>query len=322
MERTGEYEVVVVGAGSAGLSAALVLGRARRAVLVLDGGEPRNAPSPGVQGFFTRDGILPGELLRIGREQLAPYPSVEQRSGRAIEAGGSDGSFEVTLEDGSVVRARKLLLASGVVDELPDRPGFRELWGRGVYHCPYCHGWEVRDRPIAVYANDEAALERVTLIRNWSRDLVLVCDGPFPSEDAAARERLEVLGVPVREGRISHLEGDPVAGRLESIVFEDGSRLEREALYIGPGQRQHSGLAEALGCEVVEFGPVRRVESDATTKETNVKGVYVAGDAGEPIQSVIVAASSGARAAYFINHTLCSEDVEAEISVAAQEGLA
>jgi thioredoxin reductase len=321
VERTGEYDVVVVGAGSAGLSAALVLGRSRRSVLVLDGGEPRNAPSPGVHGFFTRDGILPGELLRIGREQLAPYPSVEQRRGRATGVRGSDGAFEVTLEDGSVLHARRLLLATGVVDELPDKPGFREHWGRGVYHCPYCHGWEVRDRPLALYANAEAALERVSLIRNWSRDLVLLTDGPFASEDAATRERLEVLGVPVREETVSRLEGDPAGGGLERVVFEDGSSIEREGLFVGPRQRQRSGLAESLGCEVVEIGHARVIQSDPTTKETAVKGVYVAGDAGEPIQSAIVAAASGARAAYFINHALCSEDAERDISIPAREGL-
>src|SRR4028118_2335641 len=147
--RDPRYDVVVVGGGSAGLGAALVLGRSRRRTLVLDAGEPRNAPSSGVHGFFSRDGILPKELLRIGREQLEPYPSVEMRSARATGASGENGDFEVTLNDRALVRSRKLLLATGVVDELPDKPGFKELWGRGVYHCPYCHGWEVRDRPLA-----------------------------------------------------------------------------------------------------------------------------------------------------------------------------
>jgi thioredoxin reductase len=137
------YDVVVVGGGSAGLSAALVLGRSRRQTLVVDAGEPRNAPSSGVHGFFSRDGISPEELLEIGREQLEPYPSVEVRSERVIGTSGVNGDLEVILDDGSVVRARKLVLATGVVDELPEKPGFEELWGRGVYHCPYCHGCEI-----------------------------------------------------------------------------------------------------------------------------------------------------------------------------------
>ncbi|MGH3147377.1 MAG: NAD(P)/FAD-dependent oxidoreductase [Rubrobacter sp.] len=152
------YDVVVVGGGSAGLSAALVLGRSRRRTLVVDAGEPRNAPSSGLHGFLSRDGIPPQELLKIGREQLKLYPSVEVRSARVTAVSGENGDFEVILDNRAVVRARKLLLATGVVDELPDKPGFEELWGRGVYHCPYCHGWEVRDRPLAVLSSGEGRL--------------------------------------------------------------------------------------------------------------------------------------------------------------------
>jgi thioredoxin reductase len=267
MEETVSYDVVVVGGGAAGLSAALVLGRSRRRTLVLDAGEPRNAPSSGVGGFFSRDGIPPKDLLEIGREQLAPYPSVELRPTRATDAGGEDGAFEVTLADGSRIRARKIVLATGVVDELPETPGFRELWGRGVYHCPYCHGWEVRDRPIAVHASGEATLERAVLIRNWSRDLVVCSDGPL-GLDEAGRGKLAALGIGVREGRISRLEGGD--GSLRRIVFEDGTHLAREALFYPPPQRQRSDLAEALGCELEEAGPALVVKNDPTTRETTV----------------------------------------------------
>jgi thioredoxin reductase len=316
------YDVAIIGGGVAGLSAALVLGRSRRRVLVLDVGEPRNAPSSEAHGFFTRDGVPPEELLRLGREQLLPYPSVECRKGKATGAIGANGSFEVALEDGSTVRARKLLLATGVVDELPDRPGFGELWGRGVYHCPYCHGWEVRDRPLAVLASGAEALMRAVLIRNWSRDLVVLTDGPS-GLDEAGRERLRALGVPLKEERIARLEGGPGhdGGSLVHIVFEDGSVLSRAGLFHVPPQRQRSGLAESLGCEVGEVGPAkaRVVMSDTTTKETTVHGVYVAGDAGNPpspIQSVVVAAASGANAAYFVNHALAMEDADAAVAAA------
>jgi thioredoxin reductase len=309
------YDAVIVGAGASGLSAALVLGRSRRRVLVLDGGEPRNAPADASHGFFTRDGVHPGELLEIGRGQLKPYPSVEYRAERATEARGEDGAFWVALEGGETVSARKLVLATGVSDELPDTPGFKELWGRGVYGCPYCHGWEVRDRPLAVMAKGDGIAERAGLIRNWSRDLVALTDGaPLGDE---ARARLAVLGVPVREEKVSRLEGDPVGGVLRRVIFEDGPEIEREGLFHVPPQSQRSPIAESLGCEVVEVGPARVVKGDSATRETTVPGVYVAGDAGNaPAQSVVLAAASGANAAYFLNHALAMEDAEAAVAAA------
>jgi thioredoxin reductase len=308
MENAGRYDAVVVGAGCAGLSAALVLGRSRRRVLVLDGGEPRNDPSSGVHYFLTRDGTSPEELLRIGREQLKPYPGVEVRTAGATGATGSDGDFGVTLEDGTTVGARKILLATGVQDDLPEKPGFRELWGRGVYHCPYCHGWEMRDRPLAVLNPGEGAAERAALIRNWSRDLILLTDG-LPVLNEGTREKLDALGVPINETPISRLEGDRAAGVLHRVVFEDGSEVSREGLFYTPPQRQRSDLAEALGCEFEAKEPLPTlVKNDPTTKETTVPGVYVAGDAGTMIQAAIVAAAAGAVAAAFINLSLVTEN--------------
>lgn len=304
----GRYDAVIVGAGTAGLSAALVLGRSRRRVLVLDGGGPRNAPSRGSHGFFTRDGVGPGELLEIGRRQLEPYPGVEYRAERATGIAGADGAFEVALEAGEEVSARKLVLATGVSDELPDRPGFRELWGRGVYHCPYCHGWEVRDRPLAVMAKGDEVLERAVLIRNWSRDLVALTDGSPVGDEV--RARLGALGVPVHEGRISRLEGrkDGAEG-LAGVVFEDGRSIGREGLFYGPPQRQRSPLAAAAGCEIVSMGPASEiVKTDSVTGETSVAGLYAVGDAGLPMQSVALAAASGSVAAAMLNHALCEAD--------------
>ena len=308
MENAGRYDAVVVGAGSAGLSAALVLGRSRRRVLVLDGGEPRNASSSGVHYFLTRDGTPPDELLRIGREQLKPYSGVDVRRARAMGAAGSDGDFLVTLEDGSTVGTRKILLATGVHDDLPERPGFREFWGRGIYHCPYCHGWEVRDRPLAVLDSGEDAAERAALIRNWSRDLILLTDGPAKLDDGA-REKLGDLGIPINETPISRLEGDRTSGILHRVVFEDGSEVSREGLFYAPPQRQRSDLAEGLGCEFETTGPLPTLlKNDPMTKETTVPGVHVAGDAGTMLQGAIMAAASGATAAAFINHSLITEE--------------
>ena len=314
----GRYDAVVVGAGAAGLSAALVLGRSRRRVLVLDGGQPRNAPSSGVHYFLTRDGTPPVELLRIAREQLEPYAGVEVRKALAVRADRSGADFQIALEDGSTVGTRRILLATGVHDELPERPGFRELWGRGIFHCPYCHGWEVRDRPLAVLAPAQGAVEYSALIRNWSRDLVVLTDGA-PNLDAPSRSRLDALGVPVKEERISRLEDDGVGG-LRRIFFEDGSEIEREGLFYAPPQRQRSDLAKALGCETEAMGPIPEVvKSDPTTHETTVEGVFVAGDAGTMKQGAIMAASSGAVAAASLNHSLVLEDVETELAAPAAE---
>lgn len=318
------YDAVIVGAGTAGLSAALVLGRSRRRVLILDGGAPRNAPAGGAHGFFTRDGVGPRELLEIRREQLTPYESVHYREATATEVSGSDGSFEVFLDDGATATTRKLLLATGVEDELPETPGFRELWGRGVYHCPYCHGWEVRDRALAVYAaaDDVGSFARAVLLRNWSRGLAVVTDGPA-ALDAAGRAKLDVLGVALNEKPIARVEGRTDGSQgLSRIVFSDGSSLVRDALFYTPPQRQCSGLPEALGCAVAAMGHAPAiVEADPMTSETSVAGVYVAGDAGTPLQSLSQAAASGARAAAFLNHALCEEDTEVALTSAGQAAI-
>jgi thioredoxin reductase len=315
-ERAGDgFDAVVVGAGTAGLSAALVLGRSRRRVLVLDGGRPRNAPAEAAHGFFTQDGTSPGKLLEIGRRQLESYPSVEYRPESAREVSGSDGAFRVVLEGGKTVSARKLVLATGVSDELPDRPGFRELWGHGVYHCPYCHGWEVRDRPLAVLADGDEVAERAVLIRNWSRDLVALTDGS-PLDDRA-RAKLDALDIPVYEGRIARLEGNDASVGISRVVFEDGSLIEREGLFYGPTQRQRSPIAEALGCEISGMGPATEVvKTHPMTRETSVAGVYAAGDAGSPMQSIALASAAGATAAAVLNHALCEEDAQVAVSSA------
>ncbi len=308
------YDAVIVGAGTAGLQAALMLGRSRRRTLVLDGGAPRNAPAEHAHGLFTRDGAPPGELLQLGKRDLEAYPSVEVREGLVTGASGADGDFEVALDGGETVGARKLLISSGVVDVMPDVPGFAEAWGRGIHHCPYCHGWEVRDRPLAVLADGPMIMHRVTLIRNLSRDLVMLTDGSEISDED--REKLEILGVPLHEQKISRIEGDAEAGRLTGIVFEDGEALAREALFANPPQRQRSELAEMLGCEIeyVEMAKSYVISTNPMTQETTVKGVFAAGDAGRPMQSLPTAAYSGANAGAFMNYALASDDVALELA--------
>ena len=299
----GVIDVIIVGAGPAGLSAALILGRCRRSVIVFDTGVPRNAPSQALHGYLTRDGISPRELLRIGRAELAQYNTVAIRDAEVVSAEcRRDARFGVTLASGERITSRKLLLATGVVDNLPEIDGFRECYGRSVFHCPYCDGWEVRDQPIAIYGQGERGVGLSLELTAWSRDLVLCTNGPADIDDEG-RARLTKNGIAVREDRIARLEADE--GRLESVTFVDGSRVPRRALFFTTGQNQRSGLLGQLGCEFNDKGTVRTGKYETT----HLRGLYVAGDASRAVQWVVVAAAEGAEAAYAINTDLLKEDL-------------
>jgi thioredoxin reductase len=297
-------DVVIVGGGPAGLSAALILGRCRRRVLLCDAGNPRNRVSHGVNGFLTRDGTKPDELRRIGREELARYPSIELRDMDVCDAEGIDGGFEVTLGNGERHRTRKLLLATGLIEDLPDIPGFRHLWGRGVYNCPYCDGWENQDRPLAVYGRGRSGVGLAIEMLIWSQDLVLFTDGPagLPAED---KDKLDRHNISVVEKKIALLEGGEEEG-LRRVVFEDGASLEREALFYIYGENELSPLAEKLGCELTDRGVIET----RSYERTNVPGLYAAGDASRRVQFAIVAAAEGAAAAFAINTELYKEDFQ------------
>jgi thioredoxin reductase len=297
------YDVVIVGAGPAGLSAALILGRSRRRVLVCDTGKPRNAASQAMHGYLTRDGIPPREFLRIAREQLKEYDRVELRDVEVTTAEcGADHCFHATLATGERVTSRKLLIATGVVDNLPEIPGFAELFGGSVFHCPYCDGWEVRDQPIAIYGRAARGFGLALELTGWSRDLVLCTDGP-PEIDGEGLARLARHGIAVREDRVARLEGRD--GILERVVFETGDPLPRRALFFTTGQEQRSRLAIALGCRFNDKGTVRTGKYETT----HLPGLYVAGDASRAVQWVVVAAAEGAEAAFAINTDLLKEDL-------------
>lgn len=290
------YDAIIVGGGPAGLSAALVLGRCRRRVLVCDTGRPRNAASHGMHGFLTRDGIKPADFLRIGRAELVPY-GVEIVSEEVVKASRAGNGFALTLAGGRRIRCRKLLLATGVVDQVPGFPGAREMYGRSVFHCPFCDGWEVRDQPLAAYGPGRRAYGLALSLSTWSADVVLLTGGP-PRLRKEDRERLARKGVVLREDRILRLEGSN--GRLERILFERGDPLKRRALFFHTGQYQRSPLGERLGCEFNRKGTIRTNRFSLTS----VEGVYCAGDASEDVQLVIVAAAEGSKAAFAINTAL------------------
>jgi thioredoxin reductase len=292
-------EVAIVGGGPAGLEAALILGRCGREVLLLDAGTPRNARARALHGFLSRDGVPPAELLRVAREQLAPYGSVRCESIRVVGAACLERGFALSLADGREIRARKVLLATGVEDELPEIEGFDELYGTSIHHCPYCDGWEHKDRALAAYGPRAHGLALELL--GWSRDVVVCSDGPaeLSTEEHA---RLERNGILVREERVRRLASED--GRLRALVFEDGTELARDALFFATGQSQQSALAIALGCERTGRGAFDTGEHEAT----GVPGLYVAGDASPGEQLVVVAAAEGAKAAIAIQRELLAEE--------------
>lgn len=301
ISKNSRFEVLVIGAGSAGLNAALVLGRARRRTLLLDHGSPRNAPAHAAHGLFTRDGTSPADLTRIGREQLAPYP-VTIQSDQAQTVAPDPAGFTVTLAGGHLVHAQRLLLATGVTDHLPDLPGLREGWGTTVHHCPYCHGWEVRDQALAdlIPGGGDLAYHRGVLLRQWTPHLTLLTHGPAHL-NTEQRAQLGHLGVLIDERPVTSWDG-------HAVTFQGGDSLSRDALFVTPRQAQRSTLPEQLGCVPVEQGPLAGIvlRVTAATGLTSVPGVYAAGDMiGE--QQLVLSAASGARAAAAINTDLCFE---------------
>lgn len=300
------WDAIVVGGGPAGLNAALVLGRCRRNVLLFDDAKPRNAASHALHGFLGHDGIAPERLRALAREQLQPYPSVVVHETRVIDASRSDPGFSVVTSNGQRFRSRKLLLAGGVVDELPDIPGFRELYGIGVYHCPYCDGWEMRDQPLAVYGRGDHKGGGLALeLTQWSRDVILCSDGPS-GLTAAYRERLQRHGVAVREARVVRLVPRCSVAHQASfdIVFESGAALRRVGMFFNSDRRQSTDLAARLGCDMYD---VRGCTVDNHQQMTHVPGLYVAGDASRDVLQAVVAASEGAEAAVGINTALLQE---------------
>jgi thioredoxin reductase len=299
-----DFDVVVVGGGAAGLNAALVLARARRRVAVIDAGDPRNAPAAHMQGFLSRDGMAPARLLEAGRAEVTGYGGeiVADRVERI------DVGFGVHLAGGRTLRARRVLVATGLRDELPDVSGLRERWARDVLHCPYCHGYEVRDRPLGVLG----ALHLGLMLPQWSADVVFF---PHRTELAAdEREQLLARGVHIADGEVTGLavEGDALRG----VELADGRVVPREVLFVGPRFVARDDLLAGLGCAVGEDG---RVRTDPTGR-TSVPGVWAAGNVVDPRAQVVTAAGMGSAAAIALNADLVEEDVRRAVAAHRQVG--
>ena len=294
-----DYDVIIVGGGAAGLSAGLVLGRARRRVAIIDAGQPRNAPAAHMHGFLSRDGMPPSELLAVGRAEVTGY-GVEIITDRVV---GVDPGFTVTLADGCALRTRRILLATGVSDELPDVAGVRERWGRDLLHCPYCHGWEVRDQPLGVLGSIAGSVQHALLVRQWSADVIFFAHTYDLAPDE--RRQLDARGIRIETGTVAGLvvEDD----HLRGLQLADGRVVARDAVFVRPGNvPHHDGLLTALGCDTDDFG---FATVDATGRTSN-PGVWAAGNVVDPRAQVITAAGAGSAAAIAINADLAREDVE------------
>ncbi len=289
------WDCVIVGGGAAGLSAALVLGRARRTTLLIDAGAPSNLAAHGIGGLLGFDGVPPAQLYARGRRELAAYPSVALRDGEVVAGTAFGDGFFLELADGAVVRTRRVLLAMGMRYEAPALPGLAELWGSSVFHCPFCHGWEVRDKPLAVLASGDRGVHMASLLRGWSDDVVLLTGGPAELT-ADQRSHLAAAGVAVDDRVVTELRSD--GGELTSVVFADGTGLARSGLLVATTLHQRSPLAAKLGVTFAAPGPVsmEAIEIDALHR-TSVPGVFAAGDVSAQMPQVAAAIAAGSAAA-------------------------
>ncbi len=301
----GRYDVVIVGGGPAGLSGALMLGRARRSVLVIDSGQPRNVPAAHMHGFLSRDGVPPGQLLEAGRQEVAGYGG-EVHAGRARSAARDGDGFTVELDTGRTVRARRLLVTTGITDELPDIPGLGSRWGRDVLHCPHCHGWEVRDQPIGVLATSPMSVHQALLFRQWTNRLTLLLHtGPHPTREEA--EQLAAREIAVVAGEVTALE--ITEDRLTGVRLHTGELIPLRALAVAPRAVPRAAVLATLGLEPTPHpsGLGAYIAADRTGL-TPVPGVWVAGNLADPAANVLAAAASGSGAAGAINADLIAED--------------
>jgi thioredoxin reductase len=302
-KETLSCEVAVIGGGAAGLSAGQVLGRARRSVVVIDAGQPRNAPAEAVHGFLTRDGIAPAELARLGQEEVRRYGG-RIVAGEAVAAARTGDGFTVTLADGRQVDARRLVIATGVVDELPDVPGLAQRWGRDVIHCPYCHGWEHRDQPIGVLGSSDFTVHQAMMFRQWTDDLVVFTHtGAAPTE--AEAEELAARGIVVVDGLVAGLE--VTDDRLTGVRMADGTVVPRRALTVVSPAAPRSALLDSLGLRAVPGLTGAQIAVDPNGL-TEVAGVWVAGNVADPRSQVIAAAAQGVLVAAAVNGDLTAED--------------
>jgi thioredoxin reductase len=295
------FDVIIVGGGPAGLSAALLLGRACRTVLICDSNQPRNWTSKNLHGFLALEGLNPRELVSRARQQLEQLGTVSFWDDEVVDGHRWQNEFEIVTKDGRTASSRKLLLATGVTDELPPVPGAVECFGKSLFQCPYCDGWETKGQAVAIYGRGARAYTMARVVHGWSHDLVICTDGPSGLLKRQMQS-LERHGISVREEPLECLEHQD--GMVQAIRFRNGDSLPRSFIFFNMPSHQKSPLAESLGCEFTENGGVKTGRYEAT----NIPGLYVAGNMIKDVHLAIVAAAEGSRAALGINKALAKDD--------------
>ena len=311
MQQKNSFDVIIVGGSYAGLSAAMVLGRSLRNVLVIDNGKPCNRQTPHSHNFLTRDGETPANISFIAKKQVLQYPTVSFLTDLAINAYSESVGFVVETATGQQFKSKKMLLATGVEDQMPAITGFAECWGRSVLHCPYCHGYEVHGQQLGILANGDTAYEMVRHIQHWSPTMTLFTNGPA-TLTSDQRQIINQLNVPILEVEIAAIEHEN--GQLKNLRFTDGSAYELDAIFSRVPFRQHSDLANQLGCDLAESGLIKATEFG----QTNVAGVCVAGDNSSSMRQVSLAVTKGNLAGVWINRELIEEDLAVRLQVSVQ----
>lgn len=300
MNENKPFDAIIIGGSYAGLSAAMSLGRSLRKTLVIDSGKPCNIQTPHSHNFLTQDGIPPAEISAIAKNQVAKYDTVEFYNGQAVSAQKTESGFEITAENGQKFNSRKLIVASGIVDEMPDIRGFRESWGISLIHCPYCHGYEYRHKKTAVIANGDRAVHISSLVKNLTEDVTILTRGKA-NFSAEQLEKLEKNKIGIIETEISELKHE--SGYVKSLLFSDGKEISFEAVYAALPFHQHCDIPKELGCEFTESG---HLKTDQFQK-TNIPGLFVCGDSASMMRSVSNAVMTGNVAGVMVNMELVTD---------------